>query len=73
MLENCLGPEALKTYNSLSYLDTETKSIATIMNKLEELFIGELNETYERYILNSRKQLANENIETCHWIKTACY
>ncbi|MCP3892424.1 MAG: hypothetical protein GY702_26655 [Desulfobulbaceae bacterium] len=64
MLENCLGPEALKTYNSLSYSDEETKSIATIMNKLEQLFIGELNETYERYIFNSRKQLTSENIET---------
>lgn len=64
MMENCLGPAALKSYNSLVFGRGEIKNIASIMNKMELLIVGELNETYERYVFNCRNQLAKETIDT---------
>ena len=39
------------------------KTIASIMNKMEESVVGELNETYERYMFNCRSQLPNETFD----------
>ena len=63
MLENCLGSDGLKICNSLTFGTDETKDMKAVIMKLEETFIGELNETYERYIFNLRKQQSGESID----------
>ena len=44
MLESCLGSDGLKICNSLIFSTVETKDMKTVIMKLEETFIGELNE-----------------------------
>ena len=63
MLENCLGSDGLKICNSLTFGSDETKDMKAVIMKLEETFIGELNETYERYMFNLRKQQSGESID----------
>ena len=41
----------------------KTKKLSKIMEKLDEFTIGEVNETYERYMFNSRDQEADESID----------
>ena len=66
MLENCLGSDGLKICNSLTFGIDETKDMKTVIMKLEETCIGELNETYERYMFNLRKQrVVNLSMITC--------
>ena len=62
MIENCLGITALKVYNNLTFIDGEVKSVQICMNKLEQQIVGQINETYERYMFNSRDQ-NNESID----------
>ena len=63
MFENCLGPTALKMYNQLDFTGM-TNDIATILKQMEHAIIGDLNETYERYVFNSRDQHEDETIDT---------
>ena len=41
----------------------DTRDIATILKKFDEQIIGKLNETYERYKFNSRKQATGEQFD----------
>ena len=62
---HCLGPEALKIYNGLSFETPEQKAtLKDIITKFEQFTIGETNETYERYVFNSRNQEPGETIDT---------
>lgn len=61
---HCLGTDALRIYNGLSFATEEDKKkLSKIMEKLDEYAIGEVNETYERYVFNSRDQEADESID----------
>ena len=61
----CLGTDALHVYNGLSFATKEDKKkLLKIMEKLDEYAIGKVNETYERYMLNSRDQEADESIDS---------
>ena len=61
---HCLGTDALRVYNGLSFATEEDKKkLSKIMEKLDEFAIGEVNETYERYVFNSRDQEADESID----------
>ena len=61
---HCLGPEALKIYNGMQFADeTERKTLSKIVEKFDEFAIGEVNETYERYIFNGRNQGQDESID----------
>lgn len=53
----------MRVYNGL-YFDSEEdkKKLPKIMEKLDELAIGKVNGTYERYMFNSRNQEADESI-----------
>ena len=63
---HCIGPEALTIYNDLQFAnDEERGSLATIIEKFDEFTIGEVNETYERYIFNGRNQGPDEPIDNC--------
>ena len=63
MLLNSIGTDALKIYNGFAFDNGDTRDIATILKKFDEQIIGELNETYERYKFNSRKQATGERFD----------
>ena len=61
---HCMGAEALPVYNGLSFKSEEDKKkLSKIMEKLDEFAIGEVNETYERYLFSSRNQEGDESID----------
>ena len=62
---NCLGTDALHVYNGLSFTTEEDKKkLSKIMEKLDKFVIGQVNQTYERYVFNSRDQEADESIDS---------
>ena len=62
---HAIGPEALTIYNGFDYTAEEDKSkVETVIKKFDEHFVGETNETYERYLFNKRVQEPNESIDT---------
>ena len=63
MLLNSIGTDARKIYNGFGFDNGDTRDIATILKKFDEQIIGELNETYERYKFNSRKQATGERFD----------
>ena len=61
---HCIGPEAMKIYNGMSFESPEAKgTLSTIIDKFDQFTIGETNETYERYVFNSRNQNSDESID----------
>ena len=59
---HCIGTEALKVYNTLTFTEAED-TLDPIINKLEQYMIGEVNETYERYKFNQRSQREGESVD----------
>ena len=55
MFENCLGPTALKMYDQPNFTRM-VKDIAIVLKQIEHVIIGDLNETYERYVFNFRSE-----------------
>ena len=53
---NCIGKEAVKVYNSFDLAPENKRKLAKIIDEFDKYAIGETNETYERYIFNSRAQ-----------------
>ena len=43
--------------------ETDRRTLSKIVEKFDEFTIGEVNETYERYILNGRNQGQDESID----------
>ena len=43
--------------------ETERKTLSKIIEKFDEFAIGEVNETYERYVFNGRNQGQDESID----------
>ena len=61
---HCIGPEALKIFNGMSFDNAQEKEkLENILKKFDEFTIGETNETYERYMFNSRNQLPDETFD----------
>ena len=61
---NAAGPLARKVYNTFTFSDQEDKNdVALLMKKFDAHIIGELNETYERYVFNKREQLPDESFD----------
>lgn len=59
-----MGSEAVKVYNGLSFDSAEGRhNISKILEKFDDYTIGEVNETYERYVFNSRYQDAAESTD----------
>ena len=50
-------------YNGMSFTAEEQGKLDPIISKFDEFTIGEINETYERYVFNSRNQRDNESID----------
>lgn len=54
---NCLADSALKVYNSFTFITNETeRTVDEIIEKFDAYAVGEVNETYERYVFNNRTQ-----------------
>ena len=60
MFLNSIGVDALKVYNGFVFADNEVRDIATIIRKFDTHIVGQVNETYERYIFNGRNQQDGE-------------
>ena len=64
-LLTCLGPGALEIVDGLNFdSDFERTNPSIVIQKLETFYIGETNETYERYQFNKRGQELNESIDS---------
>ena len=63
MLLNSIGTDALKVFNGFVFAD-EPIAVDSVIRKFDDHIIGQLNETYERYKFNSRKQNTDESIDT---------
>jgi hypothetical protein len=63
-LLTCFTPSALKVYNSLLFNTEEDikYDIDIVLEKMSEICRGVVNETYERYLFNTRTQESNESI-----------
>jgi len=61
---NCIGIDALKQYNGFAFATDEPRTVDNIIAKFDQHIIGRLNETYERYVFNSRAQSENENFDS---------
>ena len=56
-----IGEDALRIFNGFVFETEETaRTVDEIIAKFDEFAIGEVNETYERYVFNSRVQRENE-------------
>ena len=64
LLLHCLGPDAMKIYNGMQFTsETDCRTLSKIIEKFDEFTMGEVNETYERYIFNRRNQGQDESID----------
>ena len=62
-----VGPEALKIFNGMYSFSnpSDREKVECIIAKFDEFTIGEVNETYESYVFNSRNQSPEESIDAC--------
>jgi len=63
MFLNTVGPKGLAIYDSFQLTEDEKDNMKVIKEKFENYFIGETNETYERFKFNKRKQNEGESID----------
>ena len=63
MFLHCIGPEALKVYNTFNLPEDDSTKLKDIVQKFEEFIIGETNETHERYKFNQRTQKPAETTD----------
>ena len=61
---HCIGSDALRIYNGFDFANEgDKKSISKTFELFDNYAMGEVNETYERYVFNSRNQHADESID----------
>ena len=61
---SAIGEEALEIYEGTTFEPPETsKVLDSVVQKFEEFCIGQTNETFERYVFNSRSQKEDESID----------
>ena len=61
----CLGDEGLAIYNGFTFETAEDqRTVKEIIEKFDSYAMEEVNETYERYIFNSRYQRENESFQS---------
>lgn len=64
LLLHVMGDQALKAYNGFQFDTTEdNRTIDEIIAKFDTFAVGEVNETYERYVFNRREQNEGESFE----------
>lgn len=64
MLLHVLGDEALKAYHGFQFSKPEKdRTVEDILEHFEEFAVGEINVTYQRFLLNRRDQKEGETFE----------
>ena len=65
LLLHTLGESALKVYNGFQFPDgNDARTEQQIKDAFDSFAVGQINETYERYVFNSRIQREEEPFET---------
>lgn len=64
ILLHAIGPEAQETYGTLELTAAERKDWEKVLEKFEEHFKPQENETINRHMFNTRKQQEGETIES---------
>nr|XP_039254308.1 uncharacterized protein LOC120331303 [Styela clava] len=60
-----IGADAVEIYDGFKFdSEEDKKDINKVLEKLELFCIGEINESYERYVFNHRGQLPGEHFDT---------
>ena len=61
---HCIGTEGLKIYNGFQFeSEADRKNLNKVLDKFDEFTLGQTNETYERYVFNSRNHEEQESID----------
>ena len=60
-----IGDEALKVFNGFTFATADAnRTVEEIIAQFEQFAVGEINETYERFVFNKRIQSETESFET---------
>ena len=74
---SCIGEDALEIFEGLDFpSEDDRKKLEVVITKFQEFCFGETNETYERFVFNSRQKKENETVDQyithCEdWLKHA--
>ena len=61
---HCVGSDAVQIYYGLAFAsDKDSESLTKIFEMFDLHKVGEINETYKRYIFNNRNQKPDESID----------
>ena len=64
LLENCLSDDVLRTNEGFNFSTPESqRTTLEIIDKFEHYAVGEVNETFERYVFHKRVQSEGETFE----------
>src|SRR6218665_271847 len=65
LLLHIIGDGALKTYNGFNFTTSDDdRTVDENLTKFDEFAVGEVNETYERYLFHKRNQNDGETFES---------
>ena len=63
-LLSCIGMDGFELYETLDFAEEgDRKQIDKVLERLEMHFVGEVNETFERFKFNQRNQEVSEGID----------
>ena len=61
---SCIGEDALEIFEGLDFpSEDDRKKLEVVITKFQEFYLGETNETYERFVFNSRQKKENETVD----------
>lgn len=63
LLLTVAGAGAIDVFNSFQLTDADQKNFATVVTRFDTFCTPKRNETFERYVFNSRCQAENESVE----------
>lgn len=65
LLLHTMGDDALKVYNGFQFeSDEDERTCQEIIDKFDNFAVGEVNESYERYVFNKRDRKDGESFES---------
>jgi len=65
LLLHCAGRNILRIYNAFEFrTDESDTNPQTVLEKLDDYFTGEINETMKRFSFNKRNQAMDENVDS---------
>ena len=60
----CIGEDALEIFEGLDFpSEDDRKKLEVVITKFQGFCLGETNETYERFVFNSRQKKENETVD----------